>query len=114
MDGTISSLGSEVGERVVGTGSFAGTEIMRVADLGQHGGARQQVNENDIVNVKLGDKATISIDAYPGRKFSGTSRRFLLRQGTGATGSGQPRTDEVTNFLVKIRISRQGRPCAPA
>jgi HlyD family secretion protein len=33
MDGSISSLTSEVGERVVGTGSFAGTEIMRIADL---------------------------------------------------------------------------------
>src|SRR5256885_11567776 len=71
MDGTISSLSSEVGERVVGTGSFAGTEIMRVADLSNME-VRIKVNENDIVNVKLGDHAAISIDAYPGRKFAGT------------------------------------------
>ncbi|MFM9092362.1 MAG: efflux RND transporter periplasmic adaptor subunit, partial [Verrucomicrobiota bacterium] len=71
MDGTISSQSSEVGERVVGTGSFAGTEIMRVADLANME-LRVRVNENDIVNVKLGDRAVIAIDAYPGRKFTGT------------------------------------------
>jgi hypothetical protein len=45
MDGSISSLTSEVGERVVGTGSFAGTEIMRIADLSQHGGPREGQRE---------------------------------------------------------------------
>jgi HlyD family secretion protein len=107
MDGTISSLSSEVGERVVGTGSFAGTEIMRVADL-DHMEVRIKVNENDIVNVKLGDRSIISIDAYPGRKFIGTVNEISSSAaGTGATGSGNNAvpTDDVTNFLVKIRIS---------
>ena len=107
MDGTISSLSSEVGERVVGTGSFAGTEIMRVADLNNME-VRIKVNENDIVNVKLGDRAIISIDAYPGRKFSGTVNEISSSAaGTGATGSGNNAvpTDDVTNFLVKIRIT---------
>ena len=71
MDGSISSLSSEVGERVVGTGSFAGTEIMRVADLANME-MRVKVNENDVVNVKLGDRAVITIDAFPARKFTGT------------------------------------------
>lgn len=107
MDGSISSLSSEVGERVVGTGSFAGTEIMRVADLSNME-VRIKVNENDIVNVKLGDHAAISIDAYPGRKFSGTVNEISSSAaGTGATGGGNNAvpTDDVTNFLVKIRIS---------
>jgi HlyD family secretion protein len=107
MDGTISALESEVGERVVGTGSFAGTEIMRVADLGNME-VRIKVNENDIVNVKLGDHAAISIDALPGQKLSGTVHEISSSAaGTGATGSGSNAvpTDDVTNFLVKIRIS---------
>src|SRR5690606_12842824 len=54
MDGTISSLTSEVGERVVATGQFTGTEVMRVADLANME-LRVNVNENDIVNVKVGD-----------------------------------------------------------
>jgi len=107
MDGSISSLSSEIGERVVGTGSFAGTEIMRVADLSNME-VRIKVNENDIVNVKLGDHAVISIDAYPGRKFTGTVKEISSSAaGTGATGSGSNSvpTDDVTNFLVKIRIA---------
>src|SRR5687767_14316144 len=53
--GTISSLTSRVGERVVGTSQFAGTEVMRIADL-DHMEARVNVNENDVVDVKVGDQ----------------------------------------------------------
>ena len=71
MDGTITVLNSKLGERVVATNQFAGTEVMRVADLSNME-ARVDVNENDVVTVKIGDKAKISIDAYGERKFSGT------------------------------------------
>jgi len=108
MDGSISALESEIGERVVGTGSFAGTEIMRVADLANME-MRVKVNENDIVNVKLGDHATMTIDAFPGRKFAGTVYEIsssAISTGISSSGSNQSlSTDEVSNFLVKIRIS---------
>ncbi|MDB6094652.1 MAG: efflux transporter, family, subunit [Verrucomicrobia bacterium] len=108
MDGSISALGSEVGERVVGTGSFAGTEIMRVADLSNME-MRVKVNENDIVNVKIGDHSTITIDAFPGRKFSGSVYEIsssAITTGATAAGSNQTlSTDEVANFLVKIRVA---------
>jgi HlyD family secretion protein len=107
MDGSISALGSEVGERVVGTGSFAGTEIMRVADLGSME-VRVKVNENDIVNVKNGDRATISIDAYPGRTFSGVVTEIsssAQNSSTTSTSTQSTNADEVSNFQVKIRIS---------
>jgi HlyD family secretion protein len=111
MDGTVSSLSSEVGERVVATGSFAGTEIMRVADLG-HMEVRVKVNENDVVNVKVGDPASIAIDAYPDRKFAGVVREIgSSADNAGASGSGSTSqsssavTDEVTNFIVKIRVA---------
>ena len=106
MDGTISSLISEIGERVVAQGQFTGTEVMRVADL-DHMELRVKVNENDIVNVKIGDHAIIGIDAYPDRKFNGTVREIGV-SADGAAASGQSSasvSDEVTNFLVKIRIS---------
>jgi HlyD family secretion protein len=107
MDGSISSLTSEVGERVVAQSSFTGTEIMRVADL-TNMEVRVKVNENDIVNVKLGDKTVISIDAFPGRKFAGAVYEISSSaQGAGGSGAGSNmalNTDEVTNFLVKIRI----------
>jgi HlyD family secretion protein len=116
MDGSISSLSSEVGERVVAQSSFTGTEIMRVADL-TNMEVRVKVNENDIVNVKLGDKTVISIDAYPARKFAGAVYEISSSaQGSGGSGSGSNQilnTDEVTNFLVKIRIADRDIPLRP-
>jgi HlyD family secretion protein len=113
MDGTISSLTSKVGERVLGTGAFAGTEIMRVADLGSME-VRVKVNENDIVNTKLGDNTIVSIDAFPARKFNGKvyeiSNSALSLGGAGSNAAAQAASasDEVTNFLVKIRITDVG------
>ena len=49
-------LNSKLGERVVATNQFAGTEVMRVADL-NHMQAVVDVNENDVVHVKIGDSA---------------------------------------------------------
>ena len=39
LDGTVSKLNSQLGERVVGTAMMAGTEIMTIADLNDDGGA---------------------------------------------------------------------------
>ena len=104
MDGSISSLTSEVGERVVGTGSFAGTEIMRIADLASME-VRVKVNENDIINVKVGDKTAVSVDAFPGRKFNGMVGEISSSAITsGAQSAASTASDEVTNFLVKIRV----------
>jgi HlyD family secretion protein len=99
IDGTVTILNSKLGERIVATGQFAGTEVMRVADLG-HMEARVDVNENDVVNVKVGDKANVKIDAYGDRKFRGTVYQ-IANTGT-TTGSGTQ--EEVTNFQVKVRI----------
>jgi HlyD family secretion protein len=98
-DGTISSLTSRVGERVVGTIQFAGTEVMRVANL-DNMEADVNVNENDIVNVKVGDTARISVDAYPDRKIRGVVREIAATATTQNAGS----QEEVTNFQVKISI----------
>src|SRR4026209_2384134 len=99
IDGTVTILNSKLRERLVATGQFAGTEVMRVADLG-HMEARVDVNENDVVNVKLGDKAEIKIDAYGDRRFKGTVEQIANTGKT--TGSGTQ--EEVTNFEVKIRL----------
>jgi HlyD family secretion protein len=110
MDGTVSSRSSEVGERVQSSSEFAGTEIMRVADLSAME-VRVNVNENDIVNVKVGDPVKISIDAYPDRKFNGVVRELAASAANaGGTASGTSAasgtiSDEVTNFIVKIRVT---------
>lgn len=97
--GTISSLTSRVGERVVGTSQFAGTEVMRVADLDSME-ARVNVNENDVVDVKVGDSARISVDAYPDREIRGVVREIASTALTRNAGT----QEEVTNFEVKISI----------
>jgi HlyD family secretion protein len=99
IDGTVTILNSKLGERVVATNQFAGTEVLRVADLA-HMQAVVDVNENDVVNVKLGDKANVKIDAYGDRKFRGTVQQIA---NTGKT-TGAGTQEEVTNFEVKIRI----------
>src|SRR6266550_6430224 len=98
-DGSISSLTSRVGERVVGTSQFAGTEVMRVANL-DNMEARVNVNENDVVNVHVGDTARISVDAYPDRRVRGIVREIASTAMTRNAGS----QEAVTNFEVKISI----------
>jgi HlyD family secretion protein len=99
IDGTVTVLNSKQGERLVATGQFAGTEVMRVADLG-HMEARVDVNENDVVNVKVGDRVEVKVDAYADRKFHGAV--YQIGNTGKTTGSGTQ--EEVTNFEVKIRI----------
>src|SRR6185436_1245390 len=98
-DGTISSLTSRAGERVVGTSQFAGTEVMRIANL-DHMEARVNVNENDVVDVKVGDTARITIDAYQDRDVRGVVREIASTALTRNAGT----QEEVTNFEVKISI----------
>ncbi len=103
IDGTVTLLNSKLGERVVATNQFAGTEVMRVADLSKMQ-AVVDVNENDVVNVKLGDKAHVTIDAYGDRKFNGTVAQIANTGKTTGTGT----QEEVTNFEVKINLETAG------
>jgi HlyD family secretion protein len=96
MSGTISALKVEKGERVVGTTQMAGTEMLTIANLDAME-TLVDVNENDIVNVKLGDTAIVEVDAYPAKSFKGVVTE-VANSATSLTGS----VDQVTNFQVKI------------
>ncbi len=108
MEGTISQLISELGERVSGSGFTQGTQIMTVADLSMME-ARVDVGENDVVNISIGDTARITIDAYPDKKFSGVV--YEIANTAKTKGLGQQ--DEVTNFEVKIRVTNKDVPLRP-
>src|SRR2546421_1845786 len=101
INGTVTILNSKLGERIVATGQFAGTEVMRAADRSRMQ-AVIDVNENDVPNVKIGDKANVKIDAYGDRKFKGTVAQI---GNTGKT-TGAGSQEEVTNFEVKINLKR--------
>lgn len=102
MNGTISKLTVEKGERVVGTAQMQGTEMLRIANL-QEMEVVVDVNENDIVKVDLGDTAYVEVDAYLNRKFTGVVRQIANSPKTTLNAVA---TDEVTNFEVKISILR--------
>src|SRR5690606_9188687 len=70
VDGVISLLSVELGERVVGTAQMAGTEIMRIANLSSME-VNVDVNENDINRISVNNEATIEVDAFRDRKFKG-------------------------------------------
>ena len=98
-DGTVSKLSVLKGERVTGASQFSsGTEIMRIANLNEME-AQVQVNENDIVRVKMGDTALIEVDAYLNRKFKGVVTEIA----TSANSTGTS-VDQVTNFDVKVHL----------
>jgi HlyD family secretion protein len=98
VDGVISKLSIQKGERVLGTQQFAGTEIMTISDLNQLD-VNVDVNENDINRITLGDSSKIQVDAFLGKIFMGT----VIEIGSAANVVGTT-ADQVTNFTVKVRI----------
>ena len=100
VDGTISKLDAELGERVVGTQQMAGTEILRVANLNNME-VEVDVNENDIVKINVGDSANIEVDAYLKKEFKG------IVTSISNSASDAISADQVTNFKVKVRILKE-------
>ncbi|MBJ60197.1 MAG: efflux transporter periplasmic adaptor subunit [Flavobacteriales bacterium] len=98
INGTISRLNIELGERVVGTAQMAGTELLRLANLNLMEVA-VEVNENDINSVSLGDTAIVEVDAFLGNKYKGLVSE--IANSANIIGSS---ADQVTNFEVKVRI----------
>jgi len=98
MNGVVSKLYVERGERVVGTSQMAGTEMLRIADF-EKMEVLVDVNENDIVRIRKNDTALVEVDAYPGRKFEGVVTQIA----NSAKNIGSA-LEQVTNFEVKVYI----------
>ncbi|HLX96026.1 MAG TPA: efflux RND transporter periplasmic adaptor subunit [Verrucomicrobiae bacterium] len=113
LDGTISVLNSEVGERVLGTVQNAGTVIMIISDLNEME-ARVDIGEMDVVGIAPGQKARLEVDAFKDRKFAGVvtdvassskDSNLSATYNTGSSGSGQ--SQEATKFQVRIRFNEK-------
>lgn len=102
IDGTVTSLKSERGERVVGTAMMAGTEIMTVADLNEME-ARVDVGEIDVVLVQIGQKARLEVDSFRDRKFGG----LVTEIANAARTQGLNTQQEATKFEVRIRVQEK-------
>lgn len=99
IDGIVTLLNIEVGEKVLGTVQNMGTEMMRISDLSVMN-TKVDVDENDIVLISVGDTANIEIDAFPDKIFKGIVKEI----GHSAKLTSQASQDQVTNFEVKIRL----------
>jgi HlyD family secretion protein len=108
MDGTVSQLNSRLGERVLGTAQFQGTDVMTIADLSRMEG-RVDVSETDVILVSIGDTARIAVDALPDRKVNGVVYEIANTGKSKGTGT----QEEVTNFEVKMRIVDTGVTIRP-
>ena len=110
LDGTITTLNSQLGERVLGTVQNAGTDIMIISDLSAME-ARVDIGEMDIVLVQPGQKARLEVDSYKDKKFSGVVTAVAnssegLNASTGFGGGGSSASGQsATQFQVRIRVT---------
>jgi len=98
MAGTISTLPKEEGEIALGS-QFQKDVIMTVADLTQME-AQVDVDENDIGDIAIGQKAEIEVDALPGKTLNG----IVSENSNSANQSGNGSTEQKTEFAIKITI----------
>ena len=96
--GIVTSITKEEGEMAVG-GMFNPGVLMTVADLSRME-VEVDVNENDVVNISIGDTTEIEIDAYPDTIFFGVVSEIAHTAQSMNMGSQQ----QVTNFKVKVRM----------
>ena len=106
MDGTITKLNSQAGERVLGTVQNAGTDIMVISDLSAIE-ARVDIGESDIVNLQPGQKAKLEVDSFKDKKFAGvvtdvanSSQGFNTSSALGGSSS----TSQQSATLFQVRI----------
>lgn len=98
MNGIVTGLNIEVGERVVGTAQMAGTEMMNVSQLDIME-VLIDVNENDIVRVNMDDTAIVRVDAFLGHDFKAVVTEISI-----AAKGQQTGVNQVTNFEVELEI----------
>ena len=96
--GIVTSLTKEKGEMAVG-GMFNPMVLMTIADLSQME-VLVDVNENDVINIDVGDTTEIEIDAFPDTIFYGLVSEIAHT----AQSLNMGVQEQVTNFKVKVRV----------
>lgn len=99
MDGVVSQLNVQLGDRVLGSFYSQGTNMMTVSDL-KSMLAVVDVDENDVVLVAKGDTAIIKIDAFGNKEFKG----IVYQIGNTAVTTGTGTQEQVVNFEVKLKF----------
>jgi HlyD family secretion protein len=107
IDGIVTKMNVELGEKILGTAQFQGTDMMTVSNLDEMN-AVVDVDENDVVKIELGDTTNVSIDAFPNRNFMGE----VVEIGHSAKGNLEMQ-EQVINFEVKVRLLEQDPKLRP-
>lgn len=108
INGIVTKLNVEAGEKVVGTAQMQGTELLRIANVDTMN-AIVEVNENDVVQIHIGDTAFIRVDALRDTVLIGNVIEISHSPLQKAIGT----QDEVVNFQVKIRLHTSDRRLRP-
>jgi HlyD family secretion protein len=108
IDGIVTSLPVHVGENVVpGVQNSVGSLLYQVSDLAVVT-AEVKVDETDIVNVKLGQTAEVTIDAIPNKTFKGKvteiGQSAVGRTSGVTTGTSTSTTEEAKDFKVIVTL----------
>jgi len=106
IDGTVTKLKSQLGERVLGTSFNMGTEIMTIAKLDEME-ARVDIGEIDVVLIEVGQTARIEVDPFKDQKFKGTVTAIAnasKSSSQSAMASSSSQSQDAPKFEVKIRI----------
>ncbi|MDE3201564.1 MAG: efflux RND transporter periplasmic adaptor subunit [Acidobacteriota bacterium] len=108
FDGLVTNLPVRQGESVVpGIQNAEGSTFMTIADMSVIT-AEVKVDETDIVNVRLGQPADVTVDAIPGKVFKGhvtlVGDQALLRSTGLATSQSTTGTEEAKDFKVVITL----------
>ena len=106
IEGVVTALPVKEGEvTVIGTMNNAGTQLLTISDMGEVE-AVMMVDETSVPQVKVGQTASLSIDAYPGKTFQGV----VTEVGSSPIPKNDPdllsltQGSEAINFKVKIRV----------
>ncbi|HEX7580936.1 MAG TPA: efflux RND transporter periplasmic adaptor subunit [Thermoanaerobaculia bacterium] len=101
ISGVVTARPVEAGENaIIGTMNNPGTVLLTVSDMSVVD-AEMEVDETDIPRVKLGQKAKLTLDAFPGKKFTGVVREI---GGSPITKSALGTDATAVNFKVKVQL----------
>ena len=101
IDGIVTAKPVEAGENaIIGTMNNAGTVLLTVSDMSVVEG-EMEIDETDIPQVKVGQKAKLTFDAYPDKKFDGVVTEI---GGSPITKSSLGTDSSAVNFKVKVRV----------
>ena len=107
MAGTVTDLNKEQGEIAIGS-QFQPDVILVVADLSEME-AQVNVDENDIVQIGIGQEAEITVDALPDQVLKGKVSEIANSANASAAGTAEQKTE----FEIKIAISEPPQTLRP-